>query len=83
MLATSELNRIVRLAALGTPRTIHIGVIRINIPAATAAEDAVLCLRWFKAASAELGVNGYTPQASQHDYDIRKNEVWNRHATLR
>ncbi len=34
-------------AALGTPRTLHIGVVRIDIRACFTAEQAVFAGRWF------------------------------------
>lgn len=72
---------VVRLAALGTPGTIHVCVIGVNIATATAAKDPVLGLRRLKAATAQLSVDGHACQTTQHDQDIGKNEIWHGHIT--
>lgn len=70
-------NVIVQHSALRTPRTIHIGVIRINKRAFVAAEYPVRAGRRFKTPSSQLGVKNNDCEGRKHANDVGENQgVW-------
>jgi hypothetical protein len=63
-------NSIVHPSALGTPRAVHIGVISINVTAATTAEDAILTGRGFKAAPTQLRVDCHACKPTEQHHHV-------------
>ncbi len=59
----SELDRFVHLPALRATRTVHVGVVGIDVAATAAAEDVVLARGRLEAPPAQLGIDAHPGQA--------------------
>ena len=74
-----ELDGFIGLPALGAAGAIHVRVIRIDIAAADAAEDAVLGRRRLEPAPAQFGINPDCGQRRQQNEHVGEDQVGNSH----
>jgi hypothetical protein len=74
-MSSSKLERVIHTPTLGTARTIHIRIVRIDVAAAFTSKNAVLARARFEAAAAELGVNSNTGNSGQQDDRVCENQV--------
>src|SRR6185437_7296606 len=71
-LPDSELEHLVHRSTLRTPRSVHVGIIRINESALFASKYFVLAGGRFKTSAAKLVIHGHSAQGSEQQQHVKE-----------